>query len=189
MRRAMPSRRRIRVGVSQPAVVAARVVECAAREPRAGGGRTSGDGGTGCDDSCACSLSSADYAARRRAVRSSALRARGLRAISSAVGRRGCGPTGARRGERPHTQTGASGGQMQPRRSCWMKRLTMRSSSEWYEMTARRPSARERVDRTCQRNRQRLELAVDRDSECLEDTRGGMDAPAPARRSGRRARN
>ena len=31
---------------------------------------------------------------------------------------------------------------MHPRRSVAMKRLTMRSSSEWYEMTARRPSGR-----------------------------------------------
>ena len=38
---------------------------------------------------------------------------------------------GASRGERPQTHTGTSGGQMQPRRSAAMNRLTMRSSSEW----------------------------------------------------------
>ena len=70
-----------------------------------------------------------------------------------------------------------------------MKRLTMRSSSEWYEMTARRPSGTQRVDRPTERHGQCLELAVDRDSECLEDARGGMNAAAPARRSGRRARD
>ena len=39
--------------------------------------------------------------------------------------------TSRRRGFRPQTQTGSSGGQTQPRRSAWKNRLTMRSSSEW----------------------------------------------------------
>ena len=49
-------------------------------------------------------------------------------------GASGRGPSGASRrsrGWRPQTQTGASGGQVQPRRSAWRKRLTIRSSSEW----------------------------------------------------------
>ena len=37
----------------------------------------------------------------------------------------------AEAGVRPHTQTGSSGGQTQPRRSAAKKRLTIRSSSEW----------------------------------------------------------
>jgi len=99
-----------------------------AHAPRAGGVRMCVGGGTGCGGSFGSLLA---QAARRRAVRSRALRARGLRAISSVDGRRGWAPTGARRGEWPHTQTGTSGGQTQPRRSACMKRLTMRSSSEW----------------------------------------------------------
>jgi len=38
--------------------------------------------------------------------------------------------TRRRRGLRPQTQTGTSGGQTQPRRSAWKNRLTIRSSSE-----------------------------------------------------------
>jgi hypothetical protein len=47
----------------------------------------------------------------------------------------------------------------------------------------------ERVDRSTQRHRQRLQLAVDRNPKCLEDARRRVDAAAPARRSGRRARD
>jgi hypothetical protein len=47
----------------------------------------------------------------------------------------------------------------------------------------------QRVDSATERHRQRLELTVDRDSERLEDARGGMNAAAPARRSGRRTRD
>ena len=78
---------------------------------------------------------------------------------------------------------------MQPRRSAWMKRLTMRSSSEWYDSTASRPSVASVSTRTSQRNGERLELAVDGDPKCLEDTRGRVHAAAPARRRGRRARD
>jgi hypothetical protein len=71
------------------------------------------------------------YAARRSAARSRALRARGLAATSAADGVMDGRVTIRRRGLRPQTQIGTSGGHTQPRRSLAMKRLTMRSSSEW----------------------------------------------------------
>ena len=51
--------------------------------------------------------------------------------LSVAVGVRDGLVMSRRRGLRPQTQTGSSGGQTHPRRSAWMKRLTIRSSREW----------------------------------------------------------
>ena len=42
-------------------------------------------------------------------------------------------------GLRPHTHTGKSGGQMQPLANSARAFFTMRSSSEWKEITASRP--------------------------------------------------
>src|ERR1700690_4380205 len=72
----------------------------------------------------------ASYAATRSAPLSRALRERGLAVTSAAEGVRDL-PNERRFGLRPQTQIGTSGGQMQPRCSAAMKRLTMRSSREW----------------------------------------------------------
>ena len=110
----------------------------AARAPRAGGDRTTCGGWTG--DACSsgappcrirwCRAGRA-HAASRSAARSRALRARGLAAILGRVGVSDGRVRRRRRGFRPQTQTGSSGGQTQPRRSAARKRLTMRSSREW----------------------------------------------------------
>ncbi len=73
------------------------------------------------------------------AVRSLALRARGFSSSSRSVGRMGFLFTSLMSGVRPHTHTGKSGGQMQPRAKSASPLLTMRSSSEWKVMTASRP--------------------------------------------------
>ena len=70
-------------------------------------------------------------AAMRSAARRRALLARGFSAISASVGVSDGLVTSRSRGERPQTQTGSSGGQMQPLRSASRNRFTIRSSSEW----------------------------------------------------------
>src|SRR4029078_8486283 len=69
-------------------------------------------------------------AAMRSAARRRALLARGFSAISASVGVSDGRVTRRRRGDRPQTQTGSSGGQMQPLRSASRNLFTMRSSSE-----------------------------------------------------------
>ena len=69
------------------------------------------------------------------AARILADRARGLRATSSAVATSGLRVVTLTIGTLPHTHTGISGGQVHPCESSWNRRLTMRSSSEWYEIT------------------------------------------------------
>src|SRR5687767_2250920 len=91
------------------------------------GGRAGGpSAGRGCGG-----REGAAHAASRSAARRRALRARGLAAISSPVGVIDGRVTRRSRGLRPQTQIGTSGGQTQPRRSAWKKRLTIRSSREW----------------------------------------------------------
>src|SRR3954452_6912030 len=76
-------------------------------------------------------------AARRRADA-----ARGFAATSASLGRIGRRCTARTSGSCPHTHTGKSGGHVQPRSLSRMKCLTMRSSSEWNEITASRPPGR-----------------------------------------------
>src|SRR5204863_9112972 len=63
--------------------------------------------------------SRAGHAASRSAARNRALRALGLAMTSASSGTRPFGVTRRSRGCRPHTQTGASGGHVHPRRSAW----------------------------------------------------------------------
>src|SRR5216684_28060 len=67
---------------------------------------------------------------------------RGLAAVSAALGRIAFREVERSSGVLPHTQTGKSGGQSQPRSRSRMKRLTIRSSSEWQLITASRPPGR-----------------------------------------------
>ena len=73
------------------------------------------------------------------ATRSLALRARGLCASSSSPDTMGFRLTSFSFGFLPHTHTGNSGGQMQPVASSYSVFLMIRSSSEWKEITAKRP--------------------------------------------------
>ena len=77
-------------------------------------------------------------------------------------------------GSLPHTHTGKSGGQVQPFARSWRNRLTIRSSSEWNEITARRPPGRSICERGRERCLERAELVVDGDAESLEDALGRM---------------
>ena len=74
------------------------------------------------------------------------------------------------RGSWPQTQTGSSGGQMQPRASAAKNRFTIRSSSEWKLMTASAPARPEHLDRRRQRSLESAELVVHGDPERLEHT-------------------
>src|ERR671933_2816725 len=76
------------------------------------------------------------------AVRSRADEARGFAASSAGVGRIAFRWSARRLGSWPQTQTGKSGGQTQPRSSRRRNRFTIRSSSEWKLITARRPPGR-----------------------------------------------
>src|SRR5687767_13784321 len=85
-------------------------------------------------------------------IRRTALRARGLRATSAESARSGRRVTTRKPARCPQTQVGRWGGQMQSRDSRTKKCLVIRSSSEWKEMTARRPpgrSARRAASRPC----------------------------------------
>ena len=77
-----------------------------------------------------------------RAARRRADFARGFSATSPGVAATERRKTGSASGVRPQPQTGRSGGQMQPRARSARKRLTRRSSSEWKEIAASRPSGR-----------------------------------------------
>ena len=113
----------------------------AARVARACGGR----GGAA---SCGGAASSSFRAARRRADF-----ARGLAAISPGVGATARRVSSSASGSRPQTQTGRSGGQMQPRARSARKRFTRRSSSEWNEIPAKRPFGRRMSQASGQRAR------------------------------------
>ena len=74
----------------------------------------------------------------------------------------------------PHTHTGKSGGQVQPR-ACFAKHcLTTRSSSEWKVITARRPPGRSRGDGLVHGLLHRRQLLVDRNADGLERALGRM---------------
>ena len=80
-----------------------------------------------------------------RAARSRAEAARGLSAISSALGCTERRDISAASAVRPQAQTGRSGGQMHPRARSARKRFTRRSSREWKEIPANRPFSRSRA--------------------------------------------
>src|SRR6185436_2900746 len=85
-------------------------------------------------------------------MRRTALRARGLRATSAESARSGRRVTTRKPARCPQTQVGRWGGQMQSRDSRTKNCFAIRSSSEWKEMTARRPpgrSARMAASRPC----------------------------------------
>ena len=67
---------------------------------------------------------------------------RGFASSSAWSGRTGFLVSGRSVGSFPQMQTGKSGGQVQPFACSATKRLTMRSSSEWNEITASRPPGR-----------------------------------------------
>src|SRR3954452_16428671 len=103
----------------------ARGMRCgAATRGRAGGGR-----------------SHAATSTSLRAARSRADFARGLAATSSAEAAMPR-PIRSASGSWPQTHTGRSGGQMHPRARSARKRFTRRSSREWNEIPAKRPSFR-----------------------------------------------
>ena len=79
---------------------------------------------------------------------------------------------------------GASGGQTQPRRSVGDEALDDAVLERVVADDNEAPAHAQDLDRGLEGQRERLELAIDRDAECLEDARGGMDAPPPARRDG-----
>ena len=66
----------------------------------------------------------------------------GFAAVSAALGRIAFRDVERSSGVLPHTHTGKSGGQSHPRSRSRMKRLTIRSSSEWKLITASRPPGR-----------------------------------------------
>src|SRR5207247_8159464 len=79
---------------------------------------------------------------RRSATRRAALRARGLRPTSAEAARSGRRVTTRKPARCPQTQVGRWGGQMQSRDSRAKNCLTIRSSSEWNEITTIRPPGR-----------------------------------------------
>src|SRR5205823_1247811 len=79
---------------------------------------------------------------RRSAARRAALRARGLRSTSAEAARSGRRVRARKPARCPQTQVGRWGGQMQSRDSRAKNCLTMRSSSEWNEITTIRPPGR-----------------------------------------------
>ena len=72
-------------------------------------------------------------------TRSRAEEERGFAAVSAALGRIAFREVERSSGVLPHTHTGKSGGHSQPRSRSRMKRLTIRSSSEWKLITASLP--------------------------------------------------
>ena len=87
----------------------------------------------------------ADAAQQRRAGARIAVELGLLGALR--LGRPAAPPSAAR----PQPHTGISGGQMQPWLRARMKRFTMRSSSEWNEITASRPPGASRAKAAVQR--------------------------------------
>ena len=67
------------------------------------------------------------------------IEARGFAATSASPGRNGRRWIGRSAGFLPQTQTGKSGGHVQPRSRARRNCLTIRSSSEWKLMTTSRP--------------------------------------------------
>ena len=80
------------------------------------------------------------------------------------------------RASRPQTQTGRSGGQMQPRARSARKRLTRRSSSEWNEIAASTPPSRSSSQASGSAVVELGELVVDGDPQRLEGALGRMAA-------------
>ena len=116
-----------------------------------------------------------------------------VRRLRSGVGRDlpGVGATARRvsssaSGSWPQTQIGISGGQMQPRARSARNRLTRRSSSEWNEIAAKRPSARSSVPGERQRVVELGELVVDGDPQRLERAPGRVAAGELGRHRDRR---
>ena len=97
-----------------------------------------------------------------------------MRATSAALGRIARRGIARSVGVAPQAQTGKSGGQVQPCSSSRRKRLTIRSSSEWNEITARRPCGRSISSAGGKRALELAELVVDLDPQRLEDALGGM---------------
>ena len=123
----------------------------------------------------ACQRSSLSLrAARRRADFD-----RGLAATSPGVGTIERRWTSSASGVLPQTQTGRSGGQMQPRARSARKRLTRRSSSEWKEIAATRPPIFSDVPGQRERVVELRELAVDGDPDRLEGALGRVAAGEP----------
>src|SRR5438105_10281143 len=79
---------------------------------------------------------------RRSAARRAALRARGLRSTSAEAARSGRRVRARKPARCPQAQVGGRGGQMQSRDSRAKNCLTIRSSSEWNEITTIRPPGR-----------------------------------------------
>ena len=123
----------------------------------------------------------------RRAARRRPERERGLSATSPGVGLTARRVSSSASGVRPQPHTGMSGGQMQPRARSARKRLTRRSSSEWKEIAASRPSVAQDGPGGGQRAVERLQLLVHRDANGLEDALGRVAASeAPADRGRQR---
>ena len=89
-------------------------------------------------------------------------------------------------GSWPQTQTGKSGGQVQPRSCSRRNCLTIRSSSEWKRDHGEAAARAQHLERRRQRRLERAELVVDRDAQRLEDALRRM-AVAEARRRRDRA--
>ena len=111
---------------------------------RVAGGLRGGAGApaTGRGSAVAARLVTGARSSVRSATRRRADAARGFSSDSAAPGRTTRGVSTRSSGSRPQPQTGRSGGQMQPAAASRRKCLTMRSSSEWNEMTAMRPPGR-----------------------------------------------
>ena len=102
-------------------------------------------------------------------------------------GRRRARVSSSASGLRPQTQTGRSGGQMQPRARSARKRFTRRSSSEWKRDGGQAARRAQEVPGQRQRCVERAELVVHGDADRLEDALGRVAAAelrcrAPARR-------
>ena len=111
---------------------------------RGRGARPRGLRGGGAATSVANQSSAATTPALRldRGAQPRRRRRAGSRRPRPALGRIGRRSIARSSGSWPHTQTGKSGGHVQPRSLSRRNCLTMRSSSEWNEMTASRPPGR-----------------------------------------------
>ena len=112
----------------------------------------------------------------------------GWRRPRRASGRPSAASSSSASGSRPQAHTGRSGGQMHPCARSARKRFTRRSSSEWKEIPANRPTRAQQLPRARQRGVELAELVVDRDADRLERRAwpGGRRRSAPAPGSRRR---
>ena len=101
-------------------------------------------------------------------------------------GRTGFGVRTRASGSLPQTQTGSSGGQVQPFARSRRNRFTIRSSSEWKLMTAMPPAGPEHLERGGKTRLERLELVVHLDPQRLEHPLRRMPLAEPCRRRDRR---